>query len=469
MSSPRLFSSVACLLGLTLSACVLRRASTDEPPVVTVTYAASNEVILNPERGFYSPVDFARPTDFSVYRTALRNTLVHTTVRLDDYRERDLPPELLETLTRRLADVRAAGVKLILRFAYNNGPYPDSEPDASKDQILRHIEQLGPLLQNNADVIAWLEAGFIGAWGEWHTSTHGLDTEPDKRDILFALLEVLPPSRMVQVRYPFDIIRLFPEPITPAQAFAETYQARIGHHNDCFLSSATDVGTYEREGTNTLVSDQQYLAELTRFTPTGGETCAPNPPRSECESTLAEMALLHFTEINLSYHPRVRQGWERGGCFDEIQNRLGYRLSLTTASFNEQVRPGGVLSLTVWLNNTGFASLINPRPLNVVLDGPERWEVTVPIDPRHWEPGASMFRLKLRVPANAPPGTYRLALWLPDGAENLRDNALYAVRFANANMWDESAGLNVLSDKINLDPQAPGAIDPGATRLSLIP
>ena len=73
------------------------------------------------------------------------------------------------------ADIREAGVKAIIRFAYNQGPYPDSEPDASKAQILRHIEQLAPLLQNNADVIAWLEAGFIGAWGEWHTSTNGLD------------------------------------------------------------------------------------------------------------------------------------------------------------------------------------------------------------------------------------------------------------------------------------------------------
>src|SRR5262245_40731215 len=108
------------LIGLTLAGCVFHRMSTEEPPVATVQYAPSDEAILNPERGFYSPVDLSTPTDFSVYRTALANTLVHTTVRLDDYRARDLSPELLDTLTRRLAEVRASGVKLILRFAYNN-------------------------------------------------------------------------------------------------------------------------------------------------------------------------------------------------------------------------------------------------------------------------------------------------------------------------------------------------------------
>ena len=65
--------------------------------------------------------------------------------------------------------------------------------------MIRHIEQLKLTLTKNADVIAWMEAGFIGAWGEWHTSTHGIDKSlDDKRDVLGALLQVLPASRMVQ-------------------------------------------------------------------------------------------------------------------------------------------------------------------------------------------------------------------------------------------------------------------------------
>jgi len=103
---------------------------------------------------------------------------------------------------------------------------------------------------------------------------------------------------------------------------------------------------------------------------------------------------------------------------------------------------------TAHLQNTGFASLVNPRPVNILLDGPERFVVTLPSDPRRWEPGESSFSIKLRVPANATTGTYRLGLWLPDAAETLRDNPLYAVRFANENVWDDDTGFNVLSAKI---------------------
>ena len=146
-------------------------SSSSEPATVTHTYAPTDASILNPERGFFTPYELPGTPGFSPVR-ATGNTLVHLNIRLDDWREIDIPQDVLDRLDSNFADIRDAGVKAIIRFAYNQGPYPDSEPDTSKAQILRHIEQLTPLLQNNADVIAWVEAGFIGAWGEWHTSTN---------------------------------------------------------------------------------------------------------------------------------------------------------------------------------------------------------------------------------------------------------------------------------------------------------
>jgi len=260
----------------------------------------------------------------------------------------------------------------------------------------------------------------------------------------------------VQVRYPANIIEMFPDPANAAKA-------RVAHHNDCFLSSNTDVGTYERDGVITIERDQAYLAELTRFTPMSGETCAPNPPRSECTSALQEMALLHFSAINEAYHKGILRSWEEGGCVEEINNRMGYRLSLTTADFNEQERPGGVLNLTVDLQNTGFASIINEHPLYVVLvggDGIPPYKVQLDIDPRRWEPGEISFTAKLHIPSNAPEGEYRIALWLPDVYESLRDNPLYSIQFANENVWDESTGYNILG-KINVDKGAGGSYQRG--------
>ncbi len=425
-------------------------SSSPEPDSVSHAYVYSDASLLNPERGFFTPYELPSPAGFSSVRIT-GNTLVHLNIRLDDYRESDLPEEMLNGLQTNFNDIREAGVKAIIRFAYNQGPYPDSEPDASKSQILKHIQQLTPLLQKNTDVIAWVEAGFIGAWGEWHTSTNGLDNIQDKQEILNALLTAIP-DRFVQVRYPANIIEMYPNPM-------DAVTAGVAHHNDCFLSSETDVGTYERDGENTIERDQEYLAELTLFTPMSGETCAPFPPRSECTNALHEMELLHFSAINEAYHKGILRSWEEGGCLQEINDRMGYRLSLSSANFNERVRPGGLLNLTVDLQNTGFASIINERPLYVTLvgrDGIPPYATQLELDPRTWQPGGSSFTASIRLPSNMDEGDYNLALWLPDESETLKSNPLYAIQFANENIWDESTGYNILG-KIIVDSSVTGS------------
>jgi len=59
----------------------------------------------------------------------------------------------------------------VLRFAYeksNRGV--DYGP--TLEWILRHVDQLAPVIRDNADVIYVMQAGFVGAWGEWHSATH---------------------------------------------------------------------------------------------------------------------------------------------------------------------------------------------------------------------------------------------------------------------------------------------------------
>jgi len=165
------------------------------------------------------------------------------------------------------------------------------------------------------------------------------------------------------------------------------------------------------------------------------------------------MELLHFSAINEAYHKGIIRSWEEGGCLQEISDRMGYRLALTSADFNEQVRPGGILDLVVNLENKGFASIINERFLYIVLfNDTERYEVKTSIDPRAWRPGTSSFNIQLHIPSNADEGEYQLALWLPDAYETLRDNPLYAIQFANENIFNEQSGLNILgSIQINKD------------------
>lgn len=435
----------------------------NEPLVIARTYDPTDEEFLNPERGFYDIVDLVGAEDMSFVR-ASGMTLAYGAVHLDAFREDPIDQETLDAVDAGFAAARAAGIKIILRFVYNDGPYPNPEPDASKEQILEHLEQLAPLLEANADVIAVMQAGLVGAWGEWHSSTNGLDNPTDRTDIINAIATALPASRMVQIRTPMFKEEAFGGPLQ--SGFDGSAAARVGHHNDCFLASDSDLGTYE----DPVAEWKAFVAAEGRFVPVGGETCAVNAPRSDCDEATAEMASLHFSYINANYHPDVVDAWTDGECRDDISRELGYRLRMTEASISERVRPGGILDLSVTLENDGYASLFNERPVYVVLEGNgENASALLDVDPRRWEPGAPHdVAVKLRVPADLEPGTYRLALWLPDASPEIAERVEYAVRFANDGVWDDAAGTNVLAEDFTIDADAPGSVDPSAETFAVI-
>jgi len=434
-------------------------------PMVTCTYAEYDGDVANPERGLFRAGHLLDTgDDFSSVR---RNgsTVMLDRVQLDDYRDADLPQEFLDTLDAGFTRVRQAGIKLILRFAYNSGP-PD--PDASLDRMLGHIDQLTPLLQANADLIAVMHAGFIGDWGEWHDSQNGNDTETARRALVEALLDALPPTRMIQLRTPMFKDELYGGgPLTASDAFSGEPAARLGHDNDCFLASSSDEGTYD----DPIERWKDYVATDGLYTPVGGDTCKLNPPRTDCASALAELERLHWSLLNGIYKEDVLARLDAGGCLEEIRRRLGYRFVLDRASFPARVAPGGELSLTVELHNAGWASPYNPHPVQVVLgvDDTEQRVTLASVDPRLWQAGESVtIDVRLRVPATLAPGPYRLALALPDPEPRLAARRTYAIRFANDDTWDPDRGVNILTGTLQIDPDAPGPVDPQATELSEI-
>ena len=440
-----------------------------EPPLVTRAFTASSAPLLNPERGWMQGggVAMLATDDLSKLR-AEGYTLVYGDVRLDAWRtSKTLDPARLTGLDAAFASARAAGVKVVLRFSYND-PNTGPSEDAALDVVLAHLDQLAPIVRKNADVIAVWEAGFIGQWGEWHGSTNGLDTPTARKAVVDAELAALPASRAVQVRTPMFKADWFPAPLTDAQAFDGSAQARIGHHDDCFLASADDYGTYDAP----VGKWMDYVAADTRFTPIGGETCAVYPAKTACDPARAEMARLHWSFLNDRYHPDVLAGWKTGGCSDDIGNRLGYRLSMTEAAWSARVRPGGVLHVTLSLSNSGYAAMFNPRGAHLALIGPSTTKPAVlpTIDPRRWAPGApSTIDVRLRIPASIAPGSYRLALWLPDDAPAIHERPEYAVRLSNDGVWDEAKGWNVFAEGVAIDPAATGSVDPAAGELVALP
>ena len=67
----------------------------------------------------------------------------------------------------------------------------------------------------------------------------------------------------------------------------QAQEDRIGFHNDCFLASDDDFGTFL---SNPLSLDEDYLAADSQYVPVGGETCAVNPPKSEWPSAMSGLS-----------------------------------------------------------------------------------------------------------------------------------------------------------------------------------
>jgi hypothetical protein len=426
-------------------------------PMITLPFSESSGEVMNPERGYYVGYNLRNAGSAASIR-ANGHSLAIALVNLEDYRTRSLDSAVLTAIGNGFARVREAGIKVVLRFTYNSS----FSEDASKQQILTHITQLTPLLQANADVISVMQAGFIGAWGEWHGSTNGLENDVDRTDILNAILAALPASRQVQVRTPMFKEAAFGPALAETTAYDGSPASRVGHHNDCFLASSTDMGTYDAP----VETWEDYVSDDGRYTAIGGETCKVYPARTDCAPALAEMEANHWSYLNLQYHQSVVAGWDDQGCGDEIRARLGYRFALDRVSHSEAVAPGGELTLELELHNSGFASPYNRRPVEIVLtDGTTRHVVQLAqADARRWAPGErTVITTVLRVPADLAPGTYTLAVRLPDDSASLAEDPRYAIQLANDDLWDDVTGDNVLTRAFTVDASAPGPVDPSAT------
>lgn len=393
--------------------------------------------IANPERGFFAFRDLLAMTELDGLH-AEGITLVYGRVLLAPYRNRGLDAALLGKLEAGFAAVRRAGLKVLPRFYY---AADDKAPDAPPARALEHITALAPTLRANADVIAALHAGFVGAWGEWHPEERA--SSVDRRAILTALLEALPATRAVMVRRPFYKKLAFGGPLS---ALAQgTPLARLGHLNDCFLASDNDMGTYR------TTEELGYALADAPFAVVGGETCAPNSPRSDCATALDELARHHFSFLNRDYHGDVLASWRAGGCYDQIACRLGYRFVLRAVSVGRAVKVGQPLPIAVELGNDGFARPINPRPVYLALAAGAGPPVLLPtgVDARAWAPGDATLCASPVVPELAP-GAYRVGIALPDPEPSLAADPRYAVRLIGGVSFD--AGINWLETTVTVEP-----------------
>ncbi|MEJ0072758.1 MAG: DUF4832 domain-containing protein [Candidatus Saccharibacteria bacterium] len=464
------------------------------PAATRVTYSASSSVIPNPERGFFQYTETHYRADNSGYTALDQATL--TTGRgngqtqvfryfyLEKYLVQDsIDSAYLDLVAADLATVRAAGCKLILRFAYSDNPNNnftapyDSDPPLSR--VLGHINQLYPVLNTYADIIEIVQAGFIGYWGEWYYSDNftntpsvpgTLDTTDwdNRGQVLNALLTNLDARIFICVRY-----------VGIHQHFASSWDAatlaRVGFHNDAFEASSDDFGTFSTFSSQTVQQNQAYLATMTAANvPMGGESAVNNPPQSSWTNAATDLAAYHWNFLNPIYQPDVLDDW---GSTNQTTaaKLLGYRLRLVATTIQASVVNGGNFAVSIVITNDGYAAPLRNRPVKFILtNGGSPLITTLSADVRTWAPEQTT-TLTGTIAAPATAGTYTAYLFFPDPTISLATNPAYAIQLANPGVWNSSNGWNNLGQTILVGgggtitaPGAPTAVsavagDAGAT------
>lgn len=428
--------------------------------MIKVSFKEDNSVISNPERGFYIRRDFRKPSEL-ISNTEIKNkikaekhSLVFIDFRLEDFVNKStISNEMIQMMQKNFDIVRENGIKVLIRFAYSSTSEEGAGVifDADEDIVLKHIAQLKPLLERNKDVIAVIEAGFIGGYGEWYYSTYYGNKDQanhDKRKrILKAILDTFPKDRMVSVRTPaiktiFLGINAENGALSQGEAFTQSYKARLGHHNDCFLANEDDEGTYKNS------AERTYTQIDSKYTVMGGETCTPPNGYSECNKAIQTMRDYHWSYLNMSYHGSMISDWRKSGCFTKIQNNLGYRFVLKEVQYSKKILAGQDYEMSLSFENKGFASPYNPRVAYIKFRSVEDSKMylthKIEYNPQFWFTGSHNVKIKMKLPNNLPNGKYDVLLHLPDVSPSIANRPEYAIRFANVNTWEDKTGYNKL-------------------------
>nr|WP_314229455.1 DUF4832 domain-containing protein [uncultured Kingella sp.] len=425
--------------------------------MLSVQFTPSTLDFPNPERGFYKYA--ADPAKLDAYYlnsiTQQGYRLIYTPADLSQWRNQDLPQSYLNALNDGFELMRQAGVKAVLRFAYD---YEASGKDTNLAQVKRHIEQLKPIINRNADVIAVWQGGFIGAWGEWHSSANGLNSDSNKKEIAQALLAALPANRQLNLRYPYDLIKWYGTPASAEDFANNSEKARIGIHNDCYLASIDDTGTYQPRHDQTIEAQRMFTRQHVQYTSFGGETCAPVAnARTTCSDILREGKEFRLAYLNYDYHETFIDGWTKEGCMADVQKNIGYRIELSQFQISSQANASGSLKWALKLSNQGWARPINPR--NIVVrftssSGSSKDVVLENTNLRTLDSGASaQWEGTLTLP-NLSAGEYSVSLGAPDPDARLASNTRFSLRFANADsgnvQWNLKTGFLDTGLKVNV-------------------
>jgi hypothetical protein len=447
---------------------------TSTPPPGTVedtSFVTDDDPTLkNPERGMY----FGSVPDTS----GEFHTIVPKWLWLDSVCGQNLTwnghnqtgtSTVLNAYADTLEAARTGGYKVLFRPRYDK--QGDNSPSDclingvrvfhadSKTRQLNHIDAIAAMLGDYKDAVAYIQMGYLGRWGEWNTSGYSSSNAPllysytDRNEIIDRVLS----SYGAEGVQPDVELR---RPVFAKEVIDRNSTANVGQHNDCFMTSDSDAGTYSDftgspANFGSTAAAKAWAQSFSANSSYGGETCNLDGAERwrSCTNMLSEPPTLHVNYLNGDYATGAVSTWTSNGCYDEIRRKLGYRFKVTRVEYTPTVAAGGTFTVEIDIVNSGWAKLHRPRTAKVVLRSGASSTSYTPSNSgtSGWAPGTTT---TLVVTASAPStaGTYSIRLAIPDPDAPAR--IPYAVKLASlrngVNVFDPTYGENNLGVSITV-------------------
>ena len=431
-------------------------------------FEENTETIRNPDRGFYKLIQVKlqkNSEDFSKFKDQINDiikndpdvSLISFQLNLEEYvsNNDELPQSKLKEINQYFSIMRENGYQVIFRVVYESEGNKNPEPDFQT--ILRHIEELKPVDEENEDIIFVVEAGFLGSYGEWHDGKYD-DDEEKRKEIIDKLLECIPESIQINLRKPSFIREYIGDnkTVTEQNAFSNEKIARLGLHNDGYLASETDLGTYKKlERTAELV----WQGKQTTYTIFGGECQNKNSTYTNLDNAILDMKQRHCTYLNKTYDREVKEKWKESTYINAnskyngdtgykyVQDHLGYRLIIKNVDISCEHT---TVNINLKLENVGFGNIVRKKQLQIILKNDKKqYFIATDIDIRQ-QLNVNTYNLTIReaLPEQISTGEYKVFLKIQEPYQSLKNNSNYCIKLANSGIWNEELGANYIGNII---------------------
>src|SRR5215211_1779301 len=194
------------------------------------------------------------------------------------------------------------------------------------------------MLAEYKDVVAFIQAGYLGRWGEWNTADYSASTAP----FLYSYMTreriidyVLAQYELKQIKQDVELRR----PVFAKEVLERNPAAKVGLHYDCILRNDDHGGTYfdfpdSPQNFDSAEEAEAYARSLTANASFGGETCNGGNERWRNCTTMEETAAhFHMSYLNGDYATGAIKHWYDNGCLDDLLEKLGYRFEVRSVEY----------------------------------------------------------------------------------------------------------------------------------------